>query len=386
MQSGFRIAAGMLVSALLGAGAPEDWIPMRWPGAGALDLLKGSPVNCLLTDGPAEESASEARKRGIVVAPSPSPGAGPVLYTSDSVTARIRPLEVATATPTSEPWIDSNLWLLQSLRSQAGARPVWLGHRLENPLPADYERAIAEAAAAGGRWVVSLDEALLSGLRDGRSDALALWRRIGACLEFHERHAEWRGFAPVAALGIVRDRAGENAALSDENLNLITRRRIPYRLIERAGLSAGALEGLPAVLATDLAPPTERERKLLAGFAARGGRVIQFEGDTPDPETLALDLSDLLGGDNLPVRLFNAASVLPQVTAGAGGAPLLVQLINYATEPADQMTVRVRGNYRGARLFRPHAPPMDLKVRAARGSTEVRVEEVAVYAALLFEK
>ncbi|MBI4875948.1 MAG: hypothetical protein HY822_15030 [Acidobacteria bacterium] len=184
-----------------------------WCGAGALDLLKDTPINCLLMDESATDCAREARRRGIAVVGPLSPDGGPVLYTSESVTARIRPMEAATATPTSEPWIDSNLWLVHSLRARAGARPVWLGHRLENPSPADYERAIAEAAAAGGRWVVSPDDALAAGLRRGLPEALALWRRIGACLEFHERHAEWRGLAPVAALGIVRDRAGKHAAL-----------------------------------------------------------------------------------------------------------------------------------------------------------------------------
>ncbi|MBI4875949.1 MAG: hypothetical protein HY822_15035 [Acidobacteria bacterium] len=137
------------------------------------------------------------------------------------------------------------------------------------------------------------------------------------------------------------------------------------------------------MLATDLAPPSERERKLLAAYARQGGRVVEYKDDPPDPETLSRDLLDLLGPENLPVRLFNAASVLLQVS---GGAPLLVQLINYASEPADLITVRVRGEYRGARLFRPHAPSVELKTRLSKGNTEVRLEEVAVYAALLFEK
>jgi len=361
-----------------------------------------------------------ARKSPVLVIPLgprdwlATPGDWPVLGTSEAVAARIQPMEADTAgaTPTGEPWIESNTWLVRSLRARSGSRPVWLGQRLEKPGEADYIRAIADAAVAGGRWVPAPDPGLLAGLRLKQPEALAAWQRIRDTLRFFEEQAAWRAFAPVAALGIVQDEPVKQDAVSDEYLNLINRRRIPYRIVERTSLSAAAIAGLPALLATALAPPSEMERKLLETFAASGGllvggpawgpvpagegeyverqtgggRVAVYRQDPPDPETVSKDLLDLLGRENLPVRLFNAASLLAQVTSGTAGAPLLVQLVNYATEPAEQVTVRAAGQFRRARLFTPGSPQLELKISQRAQYCDARIPGLGVHAAVLLEK
>src|SRR5581483_3914000 len=63
--------------------------------------------------------------------------------------------------PSSEPWIESNIWLM---------------------------RAVADAAAAGGRWIVSLDDALRAKLRARDASALEAWRRLSSYLKFAESH------------------------------------------------------------------------------------------------------------------------------------------------------------------------------------------------------
>jgi hypothetical protein len=354
--------------------------------------LDGLVLDGDFPDGP--KVARELRKSCPLVVPLGtrdwlSPEADwPVWGTQDAVAPGIRAVsesDAVDATPTSEPWIDSNTWLIRSLGAAGGGRPVWLGNLLDNPSAGDYARAIADAAAGGGRWVVTPDDALRAGLWRGQPEALATWRRVGAWLNFYERHAEWRAFAPAAALGIIQHRAGQDSAMADENLNLIARRRIPYRVIERRELTAAAIAGLPVVLAAGLAPLTGRERGLLAAFAGPG-RMVVYEQDPPDPETLSKDLLDLIGNQNLPVRLFNAASVLPQAGTDPGGRRLLVQLVNYATEPSERITVRAAGEYRAARLYSPDAPPADLKTTRSGGKTDVLLAKVAVYAALLLEK
>lgn len=315
------------------------------------------------------------------------PDADPLIV-REGVTPCVRAISesgAAEATPTSEPWIDSNLWLVRSRRARAGNRPVWLVHKLENPSGDDYARAIAEAAAAGGRWVVTPDQALVAGLWHEEPGALSTWGRIRAALEFQRKHAEWRSFQPVAVLGVIQDRAAADPDMSDENLKLICRRRIPYRVIERADLTAVALQGLKVVLAADLAPPTAGERKLLAAFA-RDGRTVVYNENRTDPDSLSKELLDLIDIQDLPVRLFNVPSVLPQAAASRDGARLVVELINYATAPAELIVVRVAGEYRAARLLSPGAPPEDLKTRRSGGRTEVRIASVAVYAAVVFEK
>ena len=243
------------------AGGPDTWVPARWQGGplelqrraenktlpsdpavresigkwydpATLDLLKGTPINCLLvtwgtgcdpeTDKQQQDLvksfAREARTRGISIlglvrsGSDPSSvseltaGAGldglviegdstgidryvaevrrtlrernsaavvfpliaweklqsdpdsPVLAAADAVAPGVQELgEGADASPSSEPWIDSNIWLVRSIISWCAPRPVWLGEQVAaDATPGDYERAIADAAAGGGRWILSL--------------------------------------------------------------------------------------------------------------------------------------------------------------------------------------------------------------------------------------
>ncbi|MGB7762788.1 MAG: hypothetical protein WBL61_23335, partial [Bryobacteraceae bacterium] len=73
-------AAGML--AALGwvtgwcAPAPQAWVPMRWPwqDARSLDLLAGTPINCLLLETYSPELVAAAEKRGLVTLERIAPG------------------------------------------------------------------------------------------------------------------------------------------------------------------------------------------------------------------------------------------------------------------------------------------------------------------------
>src|SRR5262249_22523618 len=76
---------------------PDAWVPARWPFADArsLDLLEGSPVNCLLLAQPAPELAAAAAQRGLatlaVLDPSPdAPAAAPPGHRRRSYRPRAR--------------------------------------------------------------------------------------------------------------------------------------------------------------------------------------------------------------------------------------------------------------------------------------------------------
>src|SRR5262245_30368634 len=47
---------------------PADWVPVRWPWADerSLELLAGTPINCLLLRTPSAGFAAAAAARGIV--------------------------------------------------------------------------------------------------------------------------------------------------------------------------------------------------------------------------------------------------------------------------------------------------------------------------------
>jgi len=58
------------------APAPQAWVPMRWPwqDARSLELLAGTPINCLLLEGYAPELVAAAEKRGLVTLARIAPG------------------------------------------------------------------------------------------------------------------------------------------------------------------------------------------------------------------------------------------------------------------------------------------------------------------------
>ena len=314
----------------------------------------------------------------------------------------------ATAGATGGVWIDSNLWLTRSFRPDPERRPVWISHRPRVGAPGIYALSIADAAAAGARWILALDDDLRAKLLRRESEALAVWRGISECLAFFESRAEWRGFAPFGNVGIILDADGPNPANSEEYLNLVARRRIPYRVVYRSQLSAASLSGLRAALTFDLAPPTESERKTLRAFAAAGGLVLigpswggtpkdqsytivaegegevaVYKDDSPDPQSVARDLNDLVTTPELGVSVFNAPSVLPYVSVADGGARMLIQLVNYATEGAKSITIWVTGSFGSARLYAPGGAPLDLPPRRNGGRTEITIPTLAAYGAVL---
>ncbi len=402
---------------------PACRVPIRWEGpydAAALDLLRGTPVDCLVVSWPASDSdlpsrfAALARDRRMAVVgiardgnmeSARHPGLAAVVNESDPVKPeRTWPPRLiegtppgeralaggdsATATPTTEPWIDSNAWLVRKQRA-LGRSPVWLRFQLAKARPEDYARAIADAAAAGGTWLAVPDK--------------AAWRAISNYLSFFSNHADWREYTPAGPLAIIIDRSVRDE-MRDEYLNLVARRRIPYRVIERGTLTESALAGLKAVLALGLETPRPEERRLLTAFVASGGllvagpswkndsaisgkgRTVAYDEELPDPEAVAKEMLALIGRPNLGVRLFNAASVLPYVSSGESGRRLLVQLVNYATVPAGDVTVRISGEYRSVRMFSPDLPDTEPAVERAEGQVQVRIRSVPVYVALLLEK
>ena len=309
----------------------------------------------------------------------------------------------------AEPWIESNIWLVRSFRLGTEWRPVWVNQQPNPSSEGDYVRCVADAAVAGGRWMVALDDDLRSNLFRKDAGALSMWRKIAGYLKFAEDHAEWRSFAPYGNLAIILDTAGKTPDISNEYLNLVARRQVPYRLILRSELSAASLASFQAVLAADLAPPTEAERKLLCDFAGKGGlviagpswgdppkddpyvevrlgkgRVAVYKEDPPNPESVAKDMLELLDPEVMGLSVFNVPSAITYATTS--GRRVLVQLLNYAGRPIDRVTVRFNGSFKTARLYTPENPPFDLSARATgNGRTEILIPRLAAWGALLLE-
>jgi len=308
-------------------------------------------------------------------------------------------------TPSSQPWIESNIWLMRSIPTSWSAHQIWISSQLESPSAVDYDRAVADASAARARWIVSLDDSLRTRLRTGDSTALEIWRRLSSYLRFAESHSEWRALAPYGNVGIVVDPASSQPDRVDEYLKLATRRQVAYQLISRNDLNATRLAKFRAIVATELDPPSADEQKALKDFAENGGLV--FTGPSwggapktepyaelpagkgtvtvykdPDPEALAHDLKEVLSDDDLGIVPFNVPSVITSTSGGIDGLPLLVQLVNYFDHPVEAITLRVAGKFRSARLECPDGAPVDLPLRSEEGRTEVTIPRLLLWGAV----
>jgi hypothetical protein len=313
----------------------------------------------------------------------------------------------------AEPWLESNIWLVRSLRQGTSSRQVWVDQQPKSPSLWDYLTAASDAAAAGGRWIVAVDDSLRKGLLSKNADSLSTWRSLGAHLKLAEDHPGWRAFAPFGKLGIILDKANESPDFSNEYLNLVTRRQIPSRIIERSELTAAKLGEFVAVLVADLAPPKEAERRLLQEYAEKGGIVVAgkwwggstdpenftevpvgkgmavvYGDDAPDPESSARDLRDMLEGEKAGFMAFNVPSLITSVSTSDGGKRMLVNLVNYASRPFDNLvTVRVEGIFKTARLYTAEGAPQNLEARPARikGQTEIGIPKLNVWGVLELE-
>jgi hypothetical protein len=310
-------------------------------------------------------------------------------------------------TPSSEPWIESNIWLVRSFGLASRSHTVWISSQPENGSAVDYALAVADSAVAGGRWIVSLDDALRAKLRTREASVLAVWHRLSSYLRFSERHPAWRGLEPYGNVGIILDPVSTNRDLCDEYMKLATRRQVPYRLVERSALNPDALANFHAIVAAELDPPSAAERKVLQRFADSGGIVIigsswggapkepvaeipPVKGSViiykdPDPEAVARDLKELLSDDDLGIVPFNVPSVIMFASGGGHGQPLLVQLVNYFDHPVQAITLRLSGSFHSARLETPEGTSLDLSLRGADGKTEVTIPKLLTWGAVSME-
>jgi hypothetical protein len=447
----------------------------RWHDPAALEFLKGSPVNCLVIPwaaGLAEDAAQQksaaallaaARQRKLAVigwvegagghdaALAAAKSAGLTAVAIQDFRGQPDPLVIpwgdrskapweasapvwpgvqaasggtTTAGPTSVPWLDSNGWFIQLARARV-AMPVWV---LFNPprgsvvRPQSYPMAVSDAEAAGGRWVISLDDGLRAGLADGNAASKLAWDGITSAVGFFEKHAAWRSYRSLGVTGVVSDFAGENFDFSGELLNLMARRGLLFRVIWKSRVSADSFAGLKALVYADGAQPPQDLRDRMLAFVEQGGLLVagskwgpegkpggtgahgRFEvralgkgrlavaqQELGDPYQLVADTQSLVSYENDLVRLFNpSSSGSCQFTGSPDGKQALLQLLTYAGARGTPslMTVWTRRKFRSARLWSiDGGEPAILKQAAAEdGGMEFYLPPLAAaYVAVEFE-
>jgi hypothetical protein len=317
--------------------------------------------------------------------------------------------------PTGPPWIDSNAWFVRLARDLVEPETTWLLADPEEEPPVEaYEQAVADAAVFGGRWVVALDRRLREGLLGSQPEAREVWVHIGRSLTFFETHRDWTTYRPLGPLGVISDFAGPDEFLYFEVVNLLSRRNILYRIVERGRGGEADLHGLATVLLLDETPPArdlveklfvfaERGGTLIAppGWEARGvsaatsypgyrflrhgsGRVIIAREPFADPYAVVEDVFGLTPHAHDPVRVYNpGVSQLHYLASDDGGAAVL-HMLRYSRRAFETDTsIWFRRPWASARMWELAAGPAERAEREAKEEgVEFHVPAVPVYCAL----
>jgi hypothetical protein len=395
-----------------------ELIPFRWPASWSdpskLDLLKGTPVNCLVGDSPPPFPLGNLQFAKL---DQDHPPEGIALR--EGVWPRVLPAtkkDTAGGGATGSAWVDNNAWVVRLARVTEPGKSVWLTYTPPGgneivPLDA-FVRPIAEAEAFGGRWVIALDR-FFTGQLDKRDEkALAQWKRMTAAMRFFETRREWRDWEPVAPLAVVSTFAGDDKLLSQEFLNLAPRRYLAYRAFTVEDAARASFEKHKAVLYLETTPPQPEVRAKLLEFAQAGGLLIvpQRTVDAPpeerqaehtlrrlgkghvamplqkweDPFTLVDQIHVLVSHREDPVQVWNGGDMDTFCVANPAEDRAVVHLIPYASGPTLPITLGLRKAYRRARVFTLSS---EMAVRPARGPLgfEIPVREFTDYAVVELE-
>jgi hypothetical protein len=333
----------------------------------------------------------------------------------------------ASAGPTGVPWLDSNGWYIQMARARLKA-PLWVvfdppaGPAV--PSPQSYVKAICDSEAAGGRWVISLDDNLRSGLAAGNT---AAWKDIASAAAFFKDHPDWKSYRSLGLVGVISNFAGSDFDLTGEILNLMARRDLLFRVIWKSQAMAQAMPqpftGLKALIYADAAMPEQPLRRKITDFVEQGGLLItgpawgkagtpappdfqtQFDvlavgkgrlavarNAIDDPYQLAGETQLLLSHRNDLVKIYNSpSSGCTRYTASPDGKTALLQCLSYADgRRAGLRTIWVRDRHPSTRLWTIEAPPVTLDAHTSEDYAGVEYHLPAnatqAYLALEFER
>lgn len=318
------------------------------------------------------------------------------------------------SSPTSLPWVDSNLALNRFAQTfHPNERPTYTFHwDLSDPLrkklgptSEDYSLAIAEASAFGSDLILELPDDLLAGLAHGEPTAVALWTRVTPVLAFEIKKPASPEFA-LANIAVI----AENYRTAYEGINLLARHNIPFRVLRPNDASLDQLKkfnmaitfvslsaeteksvadfaksGGTAVLVNakgtyswQKAPPARKDAKATE-YKIGSGQIIEMQGPVIDPESFARDIRRLMGAQKATLSLWNSLTAVGTGSRDAAGN-VTVNLVNYALE-AEPVQVRVQGSYQEIRLEAPEiACCMTLSANEHDGYTEFVVPALFITA------
>lgn len=383
--------------------------PAEWHDPSVLDSIRGTPINALFAgpDPLPNPVAERAQALGLRVFDENQMPADVKIVDGEWPGVRLSRTgsDAADAGPTGAPWIDSNTWRVQLERTLAPNERVWIRSKTPHRviLAEEIPVAIADAAVAGGQWIITVPADFQS------------WAQMSETLRFFSAHPDWPAMETKAVLGVLSSFTGAEKALASEVLNLTARMNQPYRIL----LPSQPVPGLRAVIYADSKPAPELRAKL-AAYVRRGGLLVVNdtwgldEGAAVDPDPnsqlqthprftlhklglgqlaipkktvidpyqFAADAQILMSHRWDLVTFWNAGAYGSHLTSGPRGGVLL-HLVNYtASASANHVTARVRGEYRHAVLLRPGHTPENLSIQTVGHAAEVYLPDFPSCASL----
>lgn len=302
-----------------------DCVPARWDSAGVntLELLRDTPVNCLLLeksgwDAGFIQAARAAKLRLLAVVRSKedagragslpfdalvvetdlalpdakapvlrlparakmdSAAQGGIIGTSQGLWPGIHVEKdgAVVAAPTGAPWIDTNAGFLRFVRASVPASSaVWIANR-----PPDgevlsgrrYIQALGDAAMTGARWVLALDPSFRDGLSQGDEKALGNWKQISAALRFYEQYKEFWQWPDRSSLALLQD-SSSGALYSGGFLDMMGARHIPATIVPTGKLMDQRPEGVRLLLNIDPSALSDAQKEKLRAVARAGAMVV----------------------------------------------------------------------------------------------------------------
>lgn len=321
--------------------------------------------------------------------------------------------------PTGPPWIDSSAWYVRLARDLAHPRTTWLRYDPDDDAPppdaAAYEQAVADSAVYGGHWVVSLDPELRAGLSTGRAEARDTWGRLVRCLAFFEEHRDWAPYRPAGPLGVISDYLGDNEFISFEVVNLLSRRNMLYRVVEKGRVQEDSLDGLAMVLYLDGSPTNPDLVRRLHAFAEHGGTLVTPPGwetrgseedapaypgfrvsrsgagrvavareDLMDPFFVVESVFGLTRHAHDWLRVFNPGVSQFHYVADEAGRSAVLHVLRHSHRAFEtRTTVWFRRPWSSARLWEPASGgPTTAERQARAGGVEFHLPPVSAYCAV----
>jgi hypothetical protein len=305
---------------------------------------------------------------------------GSMILKRDSV------LEVSS--PTSQPWIDSNLSRIKIERTANGEQtPLYASLRMpsdasqqERRLTAtDYSLAVSEAGAFHADLILDLDEPLQKALNAKDPGAWKLWREVLNYADFYSRDETDHQLQAAANVGVIVN----DLDAADEVMNLMARHNIPFKVFEASDLMSKSLEDLEVIIVfakadqesgqriADLATQGKtvvlveaqgsyawrnaqslRLNEHATSYAVGKGSVIELSEAVTDPETFSQDIRRLLGKERALISLWNGLTTIAAPYTENGREIKEIEFVNYAADPLP-VQVQVKGSFRSVEYESP---------------------------------